>query len=74
MTDKQKKPATLRVYPIRDGDNVTHYVEASSAAAAVTWLYKPVTGDPLTAMQVLAVIREKGADAIKVATSATKTE
>ena len=73
MNDKVKKAPTLRVYPIQHGQNL-RYIEAANPAAAVTFCFKPNIGEPLTAMQVLAVIREKGADKIEVATAATKPE
>lgn len=65
-----KKAPVLRTYPVKVGD-LTRYIEAASPAAAVTFAFRPVIGDPLTVQEVLAVVREKGSDAIEVATSAT---
>jgi len=77
-----KKPATLRTYPVFDKiSGKQRWIEAASRSEAIVRVYDPQVGEPLTAQQVAAVMREHGVDAVEavetvetVAPAATKPE
>lgn len=55
---KAKKAAACRVYPVTDTNGDTRYIEATSAAAAITHVYAPKVGRPLTGSEVAAAVRD----------------
>jgi hypothetical protein len=68
MSTQQKKPAATRVYPITGADDKLRHIEAPTLAQAIQFVYRPVTGRPLSGSEVAKLIREQGADAIEQVT------